>query len=66
MVQIQQTLNVLFSCGSGSWGGLEIITLQTALKLAESGAEIKLLCSSGSKLEELTRKSGINPIPFLV
>jgi len=65
MVQIQQKLNVLFSCGSGSWGGLEIITLQTALKLAESGAEIKLLCSAGSKLEELARKSGFNTIPIL-
>ena len=65
MAQFQQKLNILLSCGSGSWGGLEIITLQTALKLAERGAEIKLLCSANSKLEEQAGKCGIATIPIL-
>lgn len=64
MGQIQQKLNVLFSCGSRSWGGLEIITLQTALKLAERGAEVNMLCLPGSKLEEQAVNSGIHTIPI--
>lgn len=65
MAQFQKKLNVFFSCGSASWGGLEIITLQSALKLAERGVEVKMLCSPGSKLEEQAAKSGIVTIPVL-
>lgn len=63
MAQIQHKLNVLFSCGSASWGGLEIITLQTAQKLADRGANIKMLCAPGSKLEAEAQRSGLQTIP---
>ena len=65
MAEIQHKLNILFSCGSGSWGGLEIITLQTALKLADRGTNIRILCASGTKLEVEAQRSGLQTIPLL-
>ena len=50
------------SCGSYSWGGLEMITLETAKHLRENGLNIKILCSKGSKLEDEAKKSDFEAI----
>ena len=55
-------LNILVSCGSYSWGGLEMISIETALKLRESGNSIKIICSAGSRLEIEAAGRGIETI----
>ncbi len=56
-------LNILISCGSYSWGGLEMISLETAYKLRDLGLNVKLLCSQNSQLEEESNKQGFETIP---
>ncbi len=55
-------LKILISCGSYSWGGLEMISLETAQKLREAGNNIKIICSAGSRLADESRKSGFETI----
>ena len=50
------------SCGSYSWGGLEMITLETAKHLRENGLNVKILCSKSSKLEDEAQKSSFATI----
>ncbi len=58
-----KNLNILMSCGSYSWGGLEMISLETAKKLEETGLNVKILCSINSQLEEESKKQGFETIP---
>jgi glycosyltransferase involved in cell wall biosynthesis len=44
-------MRVIQSCGSRSWGGLEMQTLKTALGLKERGLDVILFCAKGSRLE---------------
>jgi glycosyltransferase involved in cell wall biosynthesis len=55
-------LKILISCGSYSWGGLEMISLETAQKLREAGNNIIIICSAGSRLSNESRRSGFETI----
>ena len=55
-------LNIIISCGSYSWGGLEMISLETAKILRKSGLNVKMLCSVNSRLEEESLKEGFEVI----
>ncbi|MEO8514168.1 MAG: glycosyltransferase family 4 protein [Ignavibacteria bacterium] len=57
-------MNILISCGSYSWGGLEMISLETAKKLRETGLVAKILCSKNSRLEEESNKQGFETLPY--
>ena len=63
MQKSEAILDILISCGSYSWGGLEMISLETALKLAEKNHNVKILCSIGSNLASASSKAGIETIP---
>jgi len=52
-------MRVIQSCGSDSWGGLEITTLETAKKMKERGHNVLLLCTEGSDLEKKSQHAGI-------
>lgn len=58
-----KNLNILISCGSYSWGGLEMISLETANKLRDLGLNVKLLCSQNSQLEEESNKQCFETMP---
>lgn len=61
---IHRKLRILISCGSYSWGGLEMISLETARKLADRSIEVKILCSKNSILEKEALKRGFDTIPI--
>ncbi len=63
MLKSTNNLNILISCGSYSWGGLEMISLETARKLRESGLNVKIICSEFSQLETESLKNGFEVIP---
>jgi len=62
MQENSKILNILISCGSYSWGGLEMISLETAKMLRERGLNVKILCTKGSKLEEEAKTRGFATI----
>lgn len=57
-------MRVIQSCGSRSWGGLEMQTLKTALGLKERGLDVILLCAKGSRLESEGIKHHLVVRPF--
>jgi glycosyltransferase involved in cell wall biosynthesis len=57
-------MKILQSCGSLSWGGLEITALKTSLMLSRNGHEVHLLCSCNSSLESEAKKNNIFTIPI--
>ncbi len=57
-------MRVIQSCGSRSWGGLEMQTLKTALGLKERGLDVILLCAKGSRLESEGIKNHLVVRPF--
>ncbi len=57
-------LNILISCGSYSWGGLEMFSLETAKKLREKGMNIKILCTENSRLSKEAELSGFETLSF--
>lgn len=63
MQNITEKLNILISCGSYSWGGLEMISLETANKIRERGINISILCSKDSRLEEEATNRGFETVP---
>ncbi len=63
MQKNHKKLNILISCGSYSWGGLEMISLETAQKLADEDLNVKILSSKNSILEKESLKHGIETIP---
>lgn len=62
MTEFKPISNILISCGSYSWGGLEMISLETALKLRESGNNIKIICSADSRLAQEARRMEFDTI----
>ncbi len=58
-------MKIIQSCGSNSWGGLEMQTLKLAEALTARGHEVLLLCTSGAILEEkaLEKNLKIYPLP---
>lgn len=55
-------MKILQSCGSHSWGGLEMIAAQTAIKLQNLGYDIWFFCPPNSALSEFLTKAGIRTI----
>ncbi len=64
MYNSNKKLNILISCGSYSWGGLEMFTLETAKKLAEKGQNINIICSDNSKLQKESQNAGFKVLPY--
>ncbi len=58
-------LKILISCGSPSWGGLEMYTLQLAQQMARRGHRVVLLCAPGSALQQHAANS-VPTIPLLL
>jgi glycosyltransferase involved in cell wall biosynthesis len=58
-------MKILQSCGSRSWGGLEMYTLRTAEKLKEHGHDVSLLCRKNSTLSRKAENSGVPVHPYL-
>jgi len=58
-------MKILKSCGSPSWGGIEIYILRTIEKLTELGNEVSLLCPPHSNIEKNAREKGIKAYPIL-
>jgi glycosyltransferase involved in cell wall biosynthesis len=59
---LHQTLNILQTCFSNSWGGLEIQTLEVTRKLRERNHHVWLACSRGSRLEQEAHLNNINTV----
>lgn len=57
-------LNIIISCGSYSWGGLEMFSLETAKKLAEKDNKVKILCTLNSKLQNEAELNGFETLPY--
>lgn len=55
-------MKILQSCGSASWGGLEILALRTTIQLKQRGHDVHLLCLQDSKLEKEALKNNIEVI----
>lgn len=55
---------VIISCGSYSWGGLEMVALQNAVKLKEKGHNIKIISASESRFQSEAVSAGIDTIPI--
>jgi glycosyltransferase involved in cell wall biosynthesis len=57
-------MKILQSCGSVSWGGLEIMALKVSLLLKENGHEIHIICPKNSELEKHALKHSIKTMPL--
>jgi glycosyltransferase involved in cell wall biosynthesis len=57
-------MKILQTCGSDSWGGLEITALKTAYVLKQRGHQVHLLCRKNSTLEKEAKKRNVNVISF--
>lgn len=53
-------MKVLISCLSKSWGGMEMYTLTSLLKLLENNIDAELLCFKNSRLQKEAEKFNIN------
>lgn len=58
-------MKILKSCGSPSWGGLEIHLLSTISELTEMGHEVSILCLENSEISKYAEKHKIHYIPIL-
>jgi glycosyltransferase involved in cell wall biosynthesis len=63
---IHQPLNILQTCFSQSWGGLELQALEVTKQLHNRTHRVWLACLRGSKLEAEARSFGISVIPLHV
>ncbi len=61
---LQTTFNVLQTCFSYSWGGLEQQAYEVSAGLLERGHHVWLACCAGSRLESEARKRTINVLPY--
>src|SRR5436309_9506629 len=61
---IHQSLNILQTCFSNSWGGLEIQALEVTRKLQERGHRMWLACCRASRLAQEARLHDIDTIPL--
>jgi glycosyltransferase involved in cell wall biosynthesis len=52
-------MRVIQSCGSLSWGGLEMTVIQMAEMLQSRGHEVSLLCIAGSTLEKKANEAAV-------
>ncbi len=63
---IHQPLNILQTCFSQSWGGLELQALEVTKQLRGRTHRVWLACIRGSKLEQEARAAGIEVLPLKV
>ncbi|MBX2990837.1 MAG: glycosyltransferase family 4 protein [Bacteroidetes bacterium] len=63
---IHQPLNVLQTCFSASWGGLELQALEISKQLKSRTHRVWLACIHGSRLEEAGRSADINVVPLKI
>ncbi len=63
-VPLQKQLNILQTCFSRSWGGLEIQALEVTRKLQERGHRVWLACCRGSRLAHEAGASKIDILPL--
>lgn len=61
---ITHSLNILQTCFSRSWGGLELQALEVAKQLQRRGHHVWLACCTGSRLAEEAQSSGIVAVPL--
>ncbi len=59
-------MNILFTCFSRSWGGLEIQALEEATLLSERGHAVWMACDDQSRLHEVSRGTSVTPLPLKV
>ena len=59
---LQKQLNILQTCFSQSWGGLEIQALEVTRKLHERGHRVWLACCRGSRLDQDAHVSRLNTL----
>jgi glycosyltransferase involved in cell wall biosynthesis len=59
-------MNLLHTCFSRSWGGLEIQALEVAEQLRRRGHVVHVGCCPGSRLEQETVTAGLTPLPLNV
>lgn len=64
MVENQHNMKVLVSCGSHSWGGLEMVALQSAEMLQKTGNTVKIICGDNSRLLQEAKSKGFDTIPI--
>ena len=57
-------MKVLQTCGSDSWGGLEMTALKTAFMLKQRGHEVHLLCRKNSTLGKEASSRHIETVYF--
>ena len=57
-------MKILQTCGSVSWGGLEMTALRTAHMLKNRGHSVHLLCIENSTLEKEASKNNLHTIPI--
>jgi glycosyltransferase involved in cell wall biosynthesis len=58
-------MKILKSCGSPSWGGLEIYIIRTVEKLMELGHDVSIACLPNSNIENQAREKGIKVLPVI-
>ncbi|MDL1893600.1 glycosyltransferase family 4 protein, partial [Sphingobacteriales bacterium CHB3] len=61
---IHQPLNILQTCFSASWGGLELQALEISKQLKSRAHRVWLSCVRGSRLEEAGRAADLNVVPL--
>lgn len=54
---------ILISCGSYSWGGLEMVALQFAEKLQKYGSDVMIICSYNSRFKKEAENKNLEAIP---
>jgi glycosyltransferase involved in cell wall biosynthesis len=57
-------MKILQTCGSVSWGGLELTALKTAYMLKIRGHSVYMLCIENSTLEKEAFKNSLHTIPI--
>jgi glycosyltransferase involved in cell wall biosynthesis len=62
LMPLHQTLNILQTCFSQSWGGLEIQALEVTRKLQERNHRVWLACDRGSRLAQEAQLHDINTV----
>ena len=63
---IHQPLNILQTCFSESWGGLELQALEVTKQLRNRTHRVWLACMRGSRLEKEANAAGIEVLPLNV
>lgn len=58
-------MEIIQSCGSASWGGLEMQTVKIAAALSARGHRVTMLCVGGSTLHRQAMEVGLMTMPLL-